>query len=357
MLLKTETVKIDSNKPEAKKIKKAAQILKRGGLVAFATETVYGVGTAFWNTNALRRLYQIKQRPKDKPFSAAIADKKQLLDLGCEVSSYAYRFISKFWPGPLTLVLWTRDEKKIGIRMPEGPVAQALLKEVSTPLALPSANISGNKAPVTATEVLKDLEGKVEMVLDSGKTNIGIESTVLDLTVPPYRILREGAIKKEDIDTVPKKSVLFVCTGNSCRSVMAEGLLRKMLKEKSKTDVEVVSAGIAGMRGAAPTKETINVMKDDGVDVSSFRSKALNRDFIDRSELILVMQDMHKRDVLSYGPETKNKVYLLREFTKDEAIKDGFTPEIPDPIGGSAQIYKRVFDIIKRNIDKLVEMI
>lgn len=354
---KTEVVKVNPANPEPENIKKAAGILKKGGIAAFSTETVYGVGAILSNKAALDKLHEIKNRPKKKPFTVAISNLAQLDKLGCEVSSYGRRLINRFWPGPLTLILWTHDEKKVGVRIPDDAVALALLKEIGSPLALPSANISGNPDPVTAQDVLKDLDGKIEIVLDSGKTRIGTSSTVLNLTVSPYSVLRKGAIGEEEIKKVPEKFILFVCTGNSCRSVMAEGFLRQLLKEKSKNGIEVASAGVAGFSGYPPTDETILVMKEEGIDVKDSRSTPLTQDLVNRVDLILAMQNIHVEDILNKAPQAKNKVYLLREFTKDNSLKTGLNLEIPDPISQPMPVYKRVSEVIKRNVKKLAEMI
>lgn len=202
LMIKTEIIKIDPRAPDKASIRRAAQVIRAGGLVAFPTETVYGLGADYLNKSAVERLYEVKERPKSKPFTVHISDLRGLDRLSCEVSDEAGRLIKKFWPGPLTLVLKTKSGKKTGIRMPSNRAALDFISACNTPIAAPSANISGNKPPASAAEALSDLDGKIEAILDAGKTEIGIESTVIDMTVSPYKILRQGAISEEEIARV-----------------------------------------------------------------------------------------------------------------------------------------------------------
>jgi L-threonylcarbamoyladenylate synthase len=201
-LPKTEIIKIDPQRPDKTAIKRAAQIIINGGLVAFPTETVYGLGADYSNKNAVKSLCEVKNRPKNKPFTVHIADLKMLDKLSCKISDPARRLIDRFWPGPLTLILNTKSGGKIGVRMPANKTALDFILACKTPIAAPSANISGNKPPGTADEVLVDLDGKIEAILDGGKTEVGVESTVIDMTIFPYKILRTGAISEKEIAEV-----------------------------------------------------------------------------------------------------------------------------------------------------------
>ncbi len=206
--MKTEISEVNSENIDSDRIKRAAEIIKKGGLVAFPTETVYGLGADALNPYAVAKIFEMKDRPLHDPLIVHIADKQDLSNLSTEVREIALDLIEEFWPGPLTLVLRkseivpyivTAGLDTVAVRMPDHPVALRLIKEAQTPLAAPSANLFGRPSPTSAEHVLDDLKGKVDFILDGGKTNIGIESTILDLTQEPFCVLRPGAISLEDL--------------------------------------------------------------------------------------------------------------------------------------------------------------
>lgn len=198
-------------------IRQASEVLRAGGLVAFPTETVYGLGADATNAVAVEAVFAAKGRPADNPLIVHIADPRQLDQVAEAVPPYALRLARQFWPGPLTLVLPARRELRgtvtrgletVAVRMPDHPVALALLRRCRLPVAAPSANLSGRPSPTTAQHVLHDLEGKVEVLLDGGPCRVGIESTVLDLSVTPPRLLRPGAVTRRELEAVLGTPVL-----------------------------------------------------------------------------------------------------------------------------------------------------
>jgi len=203
--MKTEVIKADNNIPDKNVVKEAAKIIKKGGLVAFPTETVYGLAADYLNGKAMDKLFKVKNRPKDKPFTIHISDYDVIGALSCEISIFEEHLIQKFWPGPLTLILRSENGGTTGFRMPKNRLALDFISACKTPIVAPSANISGNRAPRTANEVLRDLDGKIDMLLDGGKTEVGTESTVVDVSAFPYKILREGAINKTQIADIGRK--------------------------------------------------------------------------------------------------------------------------------------------------------
>jgi tRNA threonylcarbamoyl adenosine modification protein (Sua5/YciO/YrdC/YwlC family) len=344
-------LKVNINHPEKEIIEEAVRIIKEGGLVAFPTETVYGLGVDALNEKGVRKIFEIKGRPLDKPLSIFISGKEELGQYVQEIPKITQLLIEKFWPGPLTLIFKASSlipeivkgrGSTIGVRMPNCKVAFDLVRASGVPLACPSANLSGRPSPTKAEEVIKELGEKIDLLLDGGETRIGVESTVLDLTTSPPSILREGALKREEIKEImgkilKGKIVLFVCTGNSCRSPMAEALLKKMLEEEGREEIKVLSAGIRHGSFKNPTKEAIEAMKFFNLDISSHQTTPLSKELVEMADLILLMSEEHKRYILDMEPGAEEKVFLLKEFA-------GYQEDlnIRDPLGLPYSIYQRV---------------
>jgi len=206
--METKVYKIDRRKIDGDIISRAGEIIKKGGLVSFPTETVYGLGANGLDEKAVEKIFLAKGRPQDNPLILHIASEKELEDLVEEIPEKARLCMGKFWPGPLTMIfkrtdlvpdIITAGLDTVAIRMPSDKIALELIRKAKKPIAAPSANTSGKPSPTAADHVYKDLNGKLEMILDGGRTGIGLESTVLDLTGDIPTILRPGAITKEDL--------------------------------------------------------------------------------------------------------------------------------------------------------------
>ena len=205
---RTVVLRVDREEPDVEKIRLAADVIRNGGTVAFPTETVYGLGADALNQEAVMKIFKAKMRPPDNPIIVHVSSKDEVYTLTEKVPESALRIMEAFWPGPLTLILkastkvpriTTAGLDTVAIRMPSHKVALALIKESGTPIAAPSANLSGKPSPTTPEHVLRDLDGRIDLILDAGPTDVGVESTVLDLTVDPPQVLRPGGTPYEDL--------------------------------------------------------------------------------------------------------------------------------------------------------------
>jgi len=184
---------------------RCAEILSKGGIVIFPTETVYGIGADAFNLDAVNRIFEVKGRKKDNPLIFHISHIETLYELA-ELPDNVKKIADEFMPGPLTLVLKSKVDKKytfgldtIAVRMPDNLIAIKLIKKLSSPIVAPSANISGRPSGTEFTHVLDDFDGKVEAIIDGGKTVFGVESTVIDVTVEPFLLLRAGAVSLDEL--------------------------------------------------------------------------------------------------------------------------------------------------------------
>ncbi len=192
--------------PSPESIVLAVSILREGGLVAFPTDTVYGVGSQVFDGQAVESIYTAKNRPLEKSIPVLIADTTDLEKVTTSIPSMASRLAERFWPGPLTLVIpkhpalppAVSSTDTVGVRIPDHPIARALLRQAG-PMAVTSANISGGPNPTTAGEVLAQLDGRISLILDGGTTPGGFPSTVVDCTGPEPVVIREGPVKKDQI--------------------------------------------------------------------------------------------------------------------------------------------------------------
>ncbi|EGG41764.1 Sua5/YciO/YrdC/YwlC family protein [Candidatus Nitrosarchaeum limnium SFB1] len=212
--MKTRVIIVNPKKPQIKKIDQCVSILRKGGLVAFPTETVYGLGADGLNPKAIKKIFQAKNRPSDNPLIFHISNKKDVKKYTKDIPATAEKLIEKFWPGPLTLILKkssiipkiaTGGLNTIAIRMPSHKIALSLINSLGNPIVAPSANLFGKPSPTLAKHVLYDLDGKIDAVIDGRNSVIGIESTILDLTTKTPTILRPGKISYEELKNLLKK--------------------------------------------------------------------------------------------------------------------------------------------------------
>jgi protein-tyrosine phosphatase len=243
----------------------------------------------------------------------------------------------------------------IGIRCPENPIATMLLQSTNSPVIAPSANIAGQSPAVDADQALAQLTGRIELLLDAGPCKYQKSSTVVKMGKMGIEILRPGVYSQAQLDAMSAVKFLFVCTGNTCRSPMAEGIFRKYLAEKLQCNVDqlnkigykICSAGVMNVAGVPASAEAIAACAAKGIDLTAHRNQGLSKELIEESDLIFAMERMHQQKIIAFSHEAANKCFLL---AGDEGIAD--------PIGHPQEFFNSCADIIevavKKKISELV---
>lgn len=265
-----------------KGIPEAAGIIRRGGLLAVPTETVYGLAANGFDGAAVEKIFAVKGRPENKPLSLMVSGKEAIDELCEDVPEAAYMLADCFWPGPLTIILKAKPGipdivraggETIGLRCPDHPKTLELLRELRLPLAAPSANPSGEKSPTSAEQVLGYFDGRIEGVINGGVCDFGLESTIIDLTETPYRILRHGAADERDIDMalMASMTIVGITGGTGCGKTTALDIIREM--DGMVIDCDALYHDL--LIGCQPMREEINSRFPSSLHEGSDDTKAL----------------------------------------------------------------------------------
>jgi protein-tyrosine phosphatase len=353
----TEVLRLDPQRDYRAEITRAANLLRDGGLVGFPTETVYGVGARADLPAAIAALREVKGRAETKPFTLHIGRPDDVHQYVPDLTALARRFIRKAWPGPVTLVFSVDDpastpavkqfgsslverlyfERTLGVRCPDDPIATALLTEAAVPVVAASANRAGNPPPRSAEGVLAELDGAIPLLLDGGWSRYAKPSTVVRLDASGYHVLREGVVDERTLKRYGSLTILFVCSGNTCRSPMAAALCRRLLSDRlgckpeelERFGVRVTSAGAHGFGGGPASAGAIEALARRGFDLSSHTARALDVDSVQHADHIFGMTHAHVEAVAALVPGAADKTRLLAE---DE--------DINDPYGGPTSAYE-----------------
>jgi tRNA threonylcarbamoyl adenosine modification protein (Sua5/YciO/YrdC/YwlC family) len=351
-------------------VHRAAAELAAGHLVAFPTETVYGLAASALLPDAVECLRKGKGRPADKPLALAVRDAAEAIAYVADASRTGRRLAQRCFPGAVTLVFAVQSESgpfcrlpaevrqrispagTIGLRVPDHPAILHVLEQLPGPLVLTSANRSGAPAAATAEEVIEAVGDEVALVIDDGPCRYGRASTVVQVNGDSWKILREGVVSAAEIERQAACQVVFICTGNTCRSPMAQALCEKMLAERLDcTPAElpahgfcVQSAGLVAMIGDEAAPEALTVGREFGIDLTRHESRPLTARLALQADYLIGMTQSHLLAVATRFPEASARVRLLSAEGGD----------LPDPIGCEEEVYRECAQRIVRDLERLV---
>ena len=366
---------IQPDSPDAARdaVHHAVQALAEGKLVVFPTETVYGVAASAADPEAVEALLAAKRRPSGQVCTLAINHPDAVWDYAPGLSPVAQRLARRCLPGPLTLVLDThhpqslvhqlpepvqravRREQTCGFRVPDHAHVLEALRLMESPLVLSSANLAGQPDALTAEQAVQALGDRVALVLDGGRCRYSQPSSVVRVEANRVSLLRIGVLSEAAIRRAASLAVLLVCTGNTCRSPMAQVLLEQQLAQHLNCPLDeleqhgllVMSAGLAAGSGSPASPEAIQVMQNHGLNLDSHASRPVTELLVRFADCILTMTAAHRSSLVARWPEAAPKTHLLA----------GDHGDISDPIGGSVELYQRCAEQIAAHLPAWIQQL
>ncbi len=351
-----EIVAVGARQTYGPEVARVARALREGALVVFPTETVYGVAASAADAEAVARLRAVKRRRDTQPFTAHIPDPQDAGRFVPDPPPVAIHLARRAWPGPLTLICRDVEAEQapvvreypacrallyhgatVGLRCPDHAVARELLRSAGVPVVASSANPAGVTPPTEARTAAEYLAGRVDYIVDAGPARYRKPSTIVEVDRRGWRIVRAGVLDERTIRRMAVRRILLVCTGNSCRSPLAEFMLRRALADAlgvpepalEQAGFEVLSAGTSALPGGSISAGSLEALRRRGIEAAGHRTRPLSDELIRRADHIWCMSDEHLEAVVARVPSAAGKT-------------ERFDPAGPvlDPIGQGPEVYE-----------------
>jgi protein-tyrosine phosphatase len=338
-------------------VHRAVQTLVEGKLVVFPTETVYGLAASARRGDGVAKIYEAKGRADDVPLTLAIRSIEDALDYAPRLGVKAERLGRRCWPGPVTLVVKHGEDEglvrqlpaevraavapngEVGLRVPAHDSVLDVLQMLAGPIVLTSANRSGEPPAITAQEAVNSFGNSVALVLDDGPCRYGQASTVVRVGPDCCQCLREGVVPRDVLERLAGMRIVIVCTGNTCRSPMAEAIMRRLVAERlackpeeiESRGVTIESAGVSAAAGGCAAPEAVETMRQRGLDISRHETQPLTDKLVRYADVMLTLTSSHRQHIIRRWPEAASRTLTLRVDERD----------IEDPIGGPPEVYQQ----------------
>lgn len=347
-------------------VHRAVETISAGKILAVPTETVYGLAVSALKPDAVQRLREIKNGDATQPLPLALRSHEEALDYAPDMNRLARRLSQRCWPGPITLVVNGKHPDSVlrrldptvqnavvpngtvGLRVPAHELTLQILRLCAGPVILTSASRNGDAAAADGASVAESLGDDVDVILNDGPTRFEKPSSVVSVVDDQFQILKEGVVNQKTLQRASGFVVIIVCTGNTCRSPMGEGLMRQLLAKKlgcSDDEIEdrgvtVISAGVSASPGGAASPQSVEVMSEMGIDLQTHASQPLTDSLARFADLILTMTNRHRQAIIHHWPQLERITHVLR--------RDGM--DIDDPIGGPVELYRQCASQLQENL-------